>query len=83
MLNKVIEELDSNLSSHTGQVIPYAALEKDIPYTMACVHENFRINPVFTMPLPRKIMTPGGFTIQGQQVPQKVRLRNSLKEFQV
>ncbi|RBR10362.1 hypothetical protein FVER53590_12478 [Fusarium verticillioides] len=71
MLNKVIEQLDSNLSSHTGQVIPFAALEKDIPYTMACVHENFRINPVFTMPLPRKIMTLGGFTIQGQQVPQK------------
>ncbi|KAF5572842.1 cytochrome P450 monooxygenase [Fusarium pseudoanthophilum] len=71
MLKKVIKELDSSLSRHAGQVIPYAALEKDLPYTMACIQENFRINPVFTMPLPRKIMSPGGFTIQGQQLPQK------------
>ncbi|KNB14140.1 hypothetical protein FOXG_13065 [Fusarium oxysporum f. sp. lycopersici 4287] len=71
VLNKVIQELDSNLSNHTGQVISYQALEKDLPYTRACMHENFRINSVFTMPLPRKIMTPGGLVIQGCQIPQK------------
>ncbi|EXK86379.1 hypothetical protein FOQG_09651 [Fusarium oxysporum f. sp. raphani 54005] len=71
ILNNVIQELDSNLSNHTGQVISYQALEKDLPYTRACIHENFRINPVFTMPLPRKIMNPGGLVIQGCQIPQK------------
>ncbi|EMT67797.1 Benzoate 4-monooxygenase [Fusarium odoratissimum] len=71
VLNKVIQELDSNLSNHTGQVTSYQALEKDLPYTRACIHENFRINSVFTMPLPRKIMTPGGLVIQGCQIPQK------------
>ncbi|KAF5966130.1 hypothetical protein FBULB1_11832 [Fusarium bulbicola] len=75
-LHKVIQELDSNLSNNTGRVISYEALEKDLPYTWACIHENFRINPVFTMPLPRKIMTPGGLEIQGYQIPQKVRLNN-------
>ncbi|KAF5637703.1 benzoate 4-monooxygenase [Fusarium sp. NRRL 52700] len=71
ILNRVIQELDSNLPNHEGQVIPYEALEKDLPYTMACIHENFRINPVFSMPLPRKINTPGGVMIQGHQIPQK------------
>ncbi|EXM20719.1 Cytochrome P450 [Fusarium oxysporum f. sp. vasinfectum] len=71
ILDRVTQELDSNLSNYTGQVISYEALEKDIPYTMACIHENFRINPVFTMPLPRKIMAPGGLVIQGCQIPEK------------
>ncbi|CVL13713.1 related to cytochrome P450 CYP3/CYP5/CYP6/CYP9 subfamilies [Fusarium proliferatum] len=70
-LNNVIQELDSNLPNHTGPVISYENLEKDLPYTRACIQENFRINPVFTMPLPRKIMAPGGFVIQGLQIPQK------------
>ncbi|RKK85612.1 hypothetical protein BFJ71_g14086 [Fusarium oxysporum] len=82
VLNKVIQELDSNLSNHTGQVISYQALEKDLPYTRACMHENFRINSVFTMPLPRKIMTPGGLVIQGCQIPQKVRLNNMIESFE-
>ncbi|WKT51676.1 Cytochrome P450, E-class, group I [Fusarium oxysporum f. sp. vasinfectum] len=71
ILNKVIQELDLNLSNETGQVISYKALEKDLPYTMACIYENFRINPVFTMPLPRKILTPGGLVIQGCQIPRR------------
>ncbi|KAF4339548.1 cytochrome P450 monooxygenase [Fusarium beomiforme] len=70
ILNKVVQELDSRLSDQTSQVIPYQDLEKDLPYTMACIYENFRINPVFTMPLPRKITTPGGFTIHECQIPQ-------------
>ncbi|KAI7761083.1 hypothetical protein LZL87_011488 [Fusarium oxysporum] len=71
ILNKIIQELDANLSNHTGQVISYQALDKDLPYTGACIQENFRTNPVFTMPLPRKIMTPGGLVIQGCHIPQK------------
>ncbi|KAF5703649.1 cytochrome P450 monooxygenase [Fusarium mundagurra] len=37
------------------------------------------INPVFTMPLPRKINTSGGLVIQGRQIPQKVRLNNPIE----
>lgn len=46
------------------------------------MHENFRINSVFTMPLPRKIMNPGGLVIQGYQIPQKVRLNNMIESFE-
>ncbi|KAF5589958.1 cytochrome P450 monooxygenase [Fusarium pseudocircinatum] len=70
-VNKVTQELDSNFSNNTGRAISYEALEKDLPYTWACILENLRINPVFTMPLPRMIMTPGGLVIQRQRIPQK------------
>lgn len=49
-------------------------LEQSLPYTMACLQENFRINPVFTMPLPRKVAIPGGMDIDGHAVPQNVSI---------
>ncbi|KAJ5468640.1 Cytochrome P450E-classgroup I [Penicillium sp. IBT 31633x] len=36
---------------------------------MACVRENFRMNPVFTMPLWRCVGSPGGAKIGGVEVP--------------
>jgi benzoate 4-monooxygenase len=63
-LNEVTQELDSNLFNNMGRAISYENLEKDLPYTLACIYENFRINPVFSLPLPRKTMTPGGLVIQ-------------------
>ncbi|OBS16909.1 hypothetical protein FPOA_12545 [Fusarium poae] len=74
ILDKVVQELDSRLSTPKGQVVLYQELEKDLPYTMACINENFRINPVFTMPLPRKVMAPNGFTVQGCHIPQKTTI---------
>ncbi|KAJ5409762.1 Cytochrome P450 E-class group I [Penicillium crustosum] len=42
---------------------PIKGLEASLPYTMACVRENFRLNPVFTMPLWRCVGSPGGAKI--------------------
>lgn len=33
----------------------YQTLESTLPYTRACIQENYRITPVFTMPLPRVV----------------------------
>ncbi|KAL4915980.1 cytochrome P450 [Aspergillus aurantiobrunneus] len=35
-----------------------------------CAKENFRANPVFTMPLWRRVGYPGGFDIGGHHIPQ-------------
>lgn len=43
-------------------------------YTMACVKENFRLNPVFTMPLWRRVGFPGGVDIGKHHIPQGVSL---------
>ncbi|KAJ6114460.1 hypothetical protein N7486_000238 [Penicillium sp. IBT 16267x] len=42
---------------------PIQDLEASLCYTMACVRENFRMNPVFTMPLWRRVGYPGGLDI--------------------
>lgn len=47
-------------------------LEQSLPYTMACLQENFRMNPVFTMPLPRKVAISGGMNIDGRHIPENV-----------
>ncbi|OCT51550.1 putative benzoate 4-monooxygenase cytochrome P450 [Cladophialophora carrionii] len=47
----------------------YTGLEAQLPYAMASIRENFRITPVFTMPLPRTVTSPTGAVINGFQVP--------------
>ena len=72
ILNRVVEELDAVLNELEGSIVPVNGLEAKLPYTMACVNENFRINPVFTMPLPREVMMCDGADIAGHVVPQGV-----------
>lgn len=72
ILGKVLEEIDSNISMNPGEVVQITGLEQQLPYSMACINENFRINAVFTMPLPRKVTSPEGIEIQGHWVPKDV-----------
>ncbi|KAL4895982.1 cytochrome P450 [Aspergillus ambiguus] len=44
-------------------------LEASLPYTMASVRENFRMNPVFTMPLWRRVHSPAGLQIGRFHIP--------------
>ena len=53
-------------------------LEKNLGYEMACVRENFRISPVFTMALPRVITDPRGIDIDGFHVPYRVSYCNEV-----
>jgi hypothetical protein len=68
-----VAEIDSNASSAPGEAVQITGLEQQLPYSMACINENFRINPVFTMPLPRKVASPGGIEVDGHWVPENVR----------
>ncbi|KAK6197122.1 hypothetical protein LQW54_010917 [Pestalotiopsis sp. IQ-011] len=65
----VVDELDRELQDVQVDVVPIEGLEATLPYTMACINENFRINPVFTMPLPREVMAPEGADIDGHIIP--------------
>ena len=66
-------EIAAELSDVAGDVVPIKGLEAKLPYTMACIHENFRINPVFSMPLPREVTAREGHDIDGNHIPAGVR----------
>lgn len=72
----IVNELDRELQDVQTEIIPIEGLEARLPYTMACINENFRINPVFTMPLPRQVMAPEGAVIDGHIIPRHVSRRH-------
>ncbi|KAG7125195.1 Cytochrome monooxygenase like protein [Verticillium longisporum] len=41
-----------------------------LPYLRACVRENFRLTPVFSMPLERRVTEPEGVFISGRHIQQ-------------
>lgn len=47
-------------------------VEASLPFLRQCVRENFRSTPVFTMPLPRRVMAPEGIVVAGQHIEQGV-----------
>lgn len=74
ILATVTQELHEKLPPlRENQVsYPIQGLESSLSYTMACVRENFRINPVFNMPLWRRVGYPGGIDIAGHHIPEGV-----------
>jgi hypothetical protein len=51
---------------------PVSVVESALPYLRNCMRENFRITPVFTMPLARRVMAPEGVVIAGRHIPRGV-----------
>ncbi|KAJ5785080.1 uncharacterized protein N7503_010292 [Penicillium pulvis] len=72
ILAKCVAEIDADLpvlqSSESAYSVTVA--EASLPYLRNCMKENFRVTPVFTMPLARRVMMPGGTTIAGNHIPQ-------------
>lgn len=62
-----ISELDGNLPALESNraAYPITEVEAALPYLRNCVKENFRLTPVFTMPLARRVTAPEGLTIDG------------------
>ncbi|CAK7209401.1 hypothetical protein SBRCBS47491_000429 [Sporothrix bragantina] len=88
-MRKVVAELDEKLppldkkvdGEKEGQVTDagraaYSVTEAEafLPYLKLCVRENFRLTPVFTMPLARRVMAPEGVVVGGQHFPQGTSL---------
>ncbi|KAH7247760.1 cytochrome P450 [Fusarium solani] len=66
---KVVDEVDATLANVESDIIPIEGLETKLPYLMACLNENFRMNSVFTMPLERRVTAREGFEIGGHVIP--------------
>ncbi|KAJ5019181.1 cytochrome p450 monooxygenase [Colletotrichum sp. SAR 10_99] len=45
-------------------------VENSLPFLRACVKENFRLTPVFTMPLARRVTAPEGIVVAGRHIKQ-------------
>lgn len=72
--HKAMEEMDRELPRLDNGTYGFTGLESKLPYSMACIRENFRLNPVFTMPLARTIMADKGANIDGEIIPKGVSL---------
>lgn len=71
ILRKVVKEINETCRPLGPDQIshPIGGLESTLQYTMACVRENFRMNPVFTMNLWRRVNYKEGAVIAGYHVP--------------
>ncbi|GKZ27907.1 hypothetical protein AbraCBS73388_006653 [Aspergillus brasiliensis] len=71
-MEKCVKEIEANLPPLTCGETAYSvsAAEAALPFLRNCIKENFRITPVFTMPLARRVMDPMGVMIDGQHIPQ-------------
>ncbi|KAH8803645.1 cytochrome P450 [Xylogone sp. PMI_703] len=72
IMDKCVAEIEINLPSLGPGQAAYSVsvVETSLPYLRQCVKENFRITPVFTMPLARRVMAPEGVTIAGRHLKQ-------------
>jgi cytochrome P450 len=71
VMAKCVAEIDTNLPPLQKEESAYAvtAAESSLPYLRNCMKENFRVTPVFTMPLARRVMKPEGVVIAGNHIP--------------
>jgi len=75
-MENCVSEIDANLPPlEMGQeAYPVTVVEASLPYLKDCIKENFRVTPVFTMPLARRVMSAEGVFIAGEHIPQGVSL---------
>lgn len=76
IMAKCVAEIDSQLPPLSEEMPAYSVtdVEASLPYLRMCVRENFRITPVFTMPLARRVVAPKGVMIAGEHIKQGVSL---------
>ena len=73
-MTRCAAEVSANLESlMAGQAAyPITQLEALLPFLRSCMKENYRLTPVFTMPLARRVTAVEGVTIAGQHFKQGV-----------
>lgn len=71
---KCVSEIDNNLKPLDADQPAYSVAEAEasLLYLRQCVRENFRLTPVFTMPLARRVVAPEGVVIAGRHIKQGV-----------
>lgn len=70
-MKKCVAEIDAQLPrlGKDRTAYSFAEVETSLPYLRQCIKENFRITPVFTMPLARRVLAHEGVTIAGEHIP--------------
>ncbi|KAJ0419202.1 cytochrome P450 [Aspergillus carlsbadensis] len=70
-MQQCVAKVDANLPclSLEDAAYPVSTTESSLPFLRDCMRENFRITPVFTMPLARRVMDLAGVTIDGEWFP--------------
>ncbi|KAF6824782.1 isotrichodermin C-15 hydroxylase [Colletotrichum plurivorum] len=71
-LQKCVEEVERSLEPLDAykKAYSFADVERALPYLRACVKENFRQTPMFTMPLARRVTAPEGIVVAGRHIKQ-------------
>ncbi|KAJ4346652.1 uncharacterized protein N0V89_010583 [Didymosphaeria variabile] len=72
IMERCVAEIETQLPPLGEERPAYSVteVEASLPYLRQCIKENFRITPVFTMPLARRIVAPEGVVIDGAHIPQ-------------
>ena len=69
-MKAVVDELDRILPTlGEEESYGYFGLEASLPFTQACVNESFRLSPVVSIPLSRKIAPAEGRMVDGHHLP--------------
>ena len=72
-MQNVVRELDDKLPAlGSGLSYDFSGLEAKLPYTEACVKENFRIAPVTSFSLSRQVVPEEGLEVEGYHLRQGV-----------
>lgn len=75
VMAQLLKELESTIGPPSGKgrkTHAVTGLEDSLPFLMACIRENFRMTPVFTMPLWRKVTQSEGFAVGDIVLPPHV-----------
>lgn len=73
-MERCVNEVRGKLPNLGSDKVAYSVteVEASLPFLRQCVRENFRTTPVFTMPLPRRVMAPEGIVIAEEHIEQGV-----------
>lgn len=76
LMDQCVTEIDKRLPFLQPDESAYsvADAEASLPFLRNCIKENFRITPVFTMPLARRVLKAEGVIINGNHIPINVSL---------
>ncbi|KAJ6127154.1 hypothetical protein N7523_002766 [Penicillium sp. IBT 18751x] len=71
LMAQCVSEIDEKLPILQPEESAYSVsmVETSLPYLRNCMKENFRITPVFTMPLARRVLMSQGIDIAGNHIP--------------
>ncbi|KAJ5596154.1 hypothetical protein N7450_002612 [Penicillium hetheringtonii] len=71
VMRQCVNEIDQKMPPLAEDESAYSITdaEASLPFLRNCIKENFRITPVFTMPLARRVLKREGIVIAGNHIP--------------